>query len=157
VNLFDQSILFWLIEPRLNGGGHLFRGRVDQVNERARQLARRSGRPQLIRPQISVRDGSIGFRFGPPAGAIMPNGRWQPPVAGLGDMLTDIACDQTTFARSWRTRFNDGMSTAAQAALLGGAAAGLLGAILKRPMFAIAGGAVTAWAAHAIWTAPLRP
>ena len=42
------------------------------------------------------------------------------------------------------------------AALLGGLAAGLLGAILKRPLFGAGVGAAVGWGAHAIWTAPLR-
>jgi hypothetical protein len=147
----------FLVEPGLNQGGQVVMGSWQKAVELAHQQARRQRRPQIIRGSVPEPRGTIGFQFGRILAHVTQNGAVYPRGPALGDMLTDIACDQTTFARSWRARFNDGMSTAAQAALLGGAAAGLLGAILKRPMFAIAGGAVTAWAAHAIWTAPLRP
>jgi len=76
---------------------------------------------------------------------------------GMGDILTDWACESHTFARAWRTRLDDALVAGAVAAVAGGATAGLLGAILKRPLLGAAVGAATAWAAHAVWTAPLVP
>jgi len=78
-------------------------------------------------------------------------------MSGLGDVLTDIACDSTTFAQNWKTRLNDTISTGGQAALLGGGVAGLIGALMGRPIVGMIIGAGAAWTAHAIWTAPLAP
>jgi len=76
---------------------------------------------------------------------------------GMGDTLTDWACDQAAHNASWQERMSAGINTGAQAALVGGLAAGLLGALIKRPIFGAVAGGVTAWAAHYIWTAPIAP
>jgi hypothetical protein len=76
---------------------------------------------------------------------------------GLGDTLTDWACSSADFAQSWRERVNDALDTATTAAVIGAAAAGALGGLLGRPLLGAGVGAVTGWAAAAIWTAPQRP
>jgi uncharacterized membrane protein len=75
----------------------------------------------------------------------------------MGDTLTDFACDSATFAQSWRVRVDDALNTATVAAVIGATAAGLLGALIKRPLLGAGVGALTGWAAAAIWTAPQRP
>jgi len=74
----------------------------------------------------------------------------------MGDALTTWACDQAANSEAWRQRVNQGISAGAVAALIGGVGAGLLGGMLKRPLLGAAVGGVSAWAAHAIWTAPLK-
>jgi predicted lipid-binding transport protein (Tim44 family) len=74
---------------------------------------------------------------------------------GVGDALTDWACDQAAQNESWRARVDEGLGAGAQAALIGGLAAGLLGGILKRPAVGAVVGGMIGWGAHAIWTAPL--
>jgi len=76
---------------------------------------------------------------------------------GMGDTLTDWACDQAAHNASWQERMEQGLSSGAQAALIGGVAAGLLGSLIKRPLLGSAIGGVVGWAAHAIWTGPLAP
>lgn len=76
--------------------------------------------------------------------------------SGLGQStITDFMCSQTAASKSWRERLDEGLSSGAQAAMLGAAAAGLLGALLKRPIFAVAVGAGVGFAAHVVWTAPV--
>lgn len=79
------------------------------------------------------------------------------PAQGMGDTLTDWACSSSTFAQSWRTRLNDGLSAGAIGAIVGSSAAGLIGALIGQPFLGAAVGAAGGWAAYAIWTAPLRP
>jgi len=74
---------------------------------------------------------------------------------GMGDVVTDYLCAQTEASKSWRDRLSDGLSAGAQAAMLGAAAAGLLGGIIKRPLLGAAAGAALGFAAHVVWTAPV--
>lgn len=107
-----------------------------------------SGAPSFSRASLvaSISKARGGYRV-----------RFNQSLRGLGDTLTDWACDQAAHSQSWRERLNQGLDTGAQAALIGGLAAGLLGAMIKRPIFGAVVGGVTGWAAHAIWTAPLAP
>lgn len=77
-------------------------------------------------------------------------------LRGLGDTLTDWACDTQEFASNWRERVNSGLDVGTQAAVLGSAIAGGVGAILGRPFMGMALGAALGWGTHAIWTAPQR-
>jgi len=102
--------------------------------------------------------------YGRPTGAATRRERWYgkdvvsvPRVSGMGDTLTDWACESATFAASWRGRLNESLDTATVAAVVGAGAGGLLGALLKKPLLGLGVGAITGWAAAAIWTAPLRP
>lgn len=79
------------------------------------------------------------------------------PPCGMGDVLTDWACDGSTLAASWRSKLDDTLVAGAVAAAAGAATAGVLGALLKRPVLAAVVGAAAGWAAHAVWTAPLVP
>jgi len=81
----------------------------------------------------------------------------------LGDVLTDFACDAAANTRTWQQRLAAGLSTGAQAAVVGGIAAGLLGGLvsrgstsLLRPLLGAAAGAAVSWGAYAIWTGPLN-
>lgn len=82
--------------------------------------------------------------------------RFNQALRGLGDTLTDWACDTQEFADNWRERVNSGLDVGTQAAVLGAGIAGLIGALLKRPVLGIAVGAAVGWGTHAIWTAPQR-
>lgn len=115
----------------------------------AQRLASSTGRVAHIHATRG-RPGHIGFEKGCLLLRISPSG-------ALGDTLTDWACESATFAESWRGRVDDALDTATTAAVLGAGAAGLLGALVKRPLLGAALGAITGWTAAAIWTAPQRP
>jgi hypothetical protein len=75
---------------------------------------------------------------------------------GLGDStLTDYACNTAVAVQDWKTRLDDALSSGGQAALIGGGVAGLIGALIGRPIIGAAIGAAAGWGAHAVWTAPL--
>lgn len=125
----------------------------------ALQMARRTGRPILIRAQGRAPARTIGFVPGAPVAAMLPDGRvkrLRAPSQGVGDTLTDWACESQSFAQSWAQRVNDSLNTGTQAAALGAGIAGLLGAVVKRPLLGAAVGAAVGWGTHAIWTAPQR-
>jgi hypothetical protein len=87
--------------------------------------------------------------------AIMRYGR--DPYRGLGvGPLTEAACSETEFAQAWRERLNAGLNTAAVAAVIGGAAAGVIGAITGRMVVGAIFGAAIGYTANAVWTAPDR-
>lgn len=130
---------------------------------RTRSLRRVHGRASAIRlaERWAHRTGKIAHvhalgRHGS-RGALLarvgPNGLIE-YAGALGDALVDWACDQAEYASSWRQKMADSLGSGAQAALIGGAAAGLLAGLLKRPLLGVAVGALTGWATHAIWTAP---
>lgn len=118
-------------------------------------LARRTGRLSHIHAAVG-RTGHVGFFKGKLLAIVAPNGAVELHGAlyGMGDILTDMACSETEIARIWRERTNGALSAGAQAAIAGAAAAGLIGAIVKRPLIAAAAGAAVGWTSHAIWTAP---
>lgn len=102
----------------------------------------------------------VSHATGAPIAVIHPSGKVVPaagPAAasGLGDALTSWACDEERLAASWRQRLDEGISTGAQAALLGGALAGLISGFLGRPVLGAVVGGASSWAAYAIWTAPV--
>jgi hypothetical protein len=82
--------------------------------------------------------------------------RFNQSLRGLGDVLTDWACSRDESRVQAQQTVAAGMSTGAQAALAGGLAAGLIGAILKRPVLGAVVGGLTGWGAHAVWTADIR-
>jgi len=93
------------------------------------------------------------FATGTPA--VMRYGR--DPYRGLGvGPLTEAACSSSDFAQAWRQRLNDGLNTAAVAAVLGGAAAGAVGGVTGRILLGAVFGAAIGFAANAVWTAPAR-
>jgi len=75
---------------------------------------------------------------------------------GLGQVLTDIMCSETTVAQSWRGRVNDTVRAGAQAAILVGAAAGAIGAMIGRPLAGVLAGTVIGWTGNSVWTATHR-
>ncbi len=75
---------------------------------------------------------------------------------GLGQALTDLVCSETAVAGSWRARVVGGLNAGAQAALLGAAAAGFIGALIGKPVIAAAAGAAIGWSGYSIWTATYR-
>lgn len=73
----------------------------------------------------------------------------QAPYRGmLGDLLTDIACNQSQFAADWRNRFGEVMDTTLYVAVGAAAAAGLVGALTKKPLIGILAGGIVGWMAH---------
>lgn len=75
-------------------------------------------------------------------------------VDGLGQILTDLACSGSALNASWTQRTRDALNAAAQAAVAGGIAAGVVGGIAKKPLIAAGIGAVVAYSAFKVWTAP---
>jgi hypothetical protein len=82
--------------------------------------------------------------------------RFNQQLRGLGDALTDWACDNAQYTQSWRERVNSGLDSGAQAAVAGAAIAALVGGLLKRPFIGAVVGAGIGYGTHAIWTAPQR-
>lgn len=78
------------------------------------------------------------------------------PQQGMGQLLTDWACDQTAYARAWRERLGMALDAGAQSALVGGVVAGLIGAATKNLVAGVLGGAAAGWTAHTVWTATHR-
>lgn len=70
----------------------------------------------------------------------------------LGQLLTEYACDSSAAAASWHARVTQAISAGGKAAVVGGAAAALLGVFTKRPLIAALGGAGLTWAFYATWT-----
>lgn len=133
---------------------HLVWGRQAAVAA-AQRLARRTGRLSHIHA-FAGRRGHVGFVKGRLLAIVAPNGAMELHGAlyGMGDILTDMACSDTRIAQIWRQRTDDAVSAGTQAAIVGAAAAGIIGAILGKPLFGAAAGAAVGWTTHAIWTAP---
>lgn len=79
-----------------------------------------------------------------PKRSVSPRGRQK----GMGNLLTDLTCSQSQFAQDWRNRFGEVMSTTLYVAIGAAAAAGLIGAITKKPLVGVVAGAVVGWMAH---------
>lgn len=98
---------------------------------------------------------------GAPVAVIHPSGRVVPAsgaaaaTSGLGGTLTSWACDEERLAASWRDKLDEGLSTGAQAALVGGVLSGLISGFLGRPVLGAVVGGTASWATYAIWTAPV--
>lgn len=123
----------------------------------ATSIARRTGRIAHIHavaagPQRRATKGRLLAIVSPRGAVELHEGLY-----GMGDTLTDWACDSSAFAASWRKRLDEALDSAGTAALIGGTAAGLLGALVGRPALGAGVGALAGWAASAIWTAPHRP
>jgi hypothetical protein len=77
---------------------------------------------------------------------------WSPPegagLHGLGQTLTDLACSGSALNASWTTRTRDAMNAGLQAAIAGGIAAGVVGAVSKKPLIGAVVGAVLAMGAY---------
>lgn len=74
--------------------------------------------------------------------------------AGMGQILTDFACSGSALNASWVTRTQGVLAAALQAAAVGGAVAGVVGAVSKKPAVGAAAGAVLAYGVFKVWTAP---
>lgn len=130
----------------------------------AQRLARRTGRVAHIHRAVGSPRGHIGFEVGPLLAIVAPNGamEYQGAIGGMGDILTDMACSDTHIARTWRDRNNATIAAGTQAAIVGAAAAGLVGAIIgprgggKAPILGALAGAAIGWAGYAVWTAPYQ-
>lgn len=77
---------------------------------------------------------------------------------GLGQLLTGTLCDPTTVSRAFQERLTGALNAGSQAALVGGAMAGLVGAIggKRSPLVGAVAGAVIGWTANLVWTATHR-
>jgi len=73
---------------------------------------------------------------------------------GMGDLLNDALCSRPEYAAGWQRQLRSAVSQGRVAAAVGGAAAGLIGGLSKRPLIGALFGAGLGYAAHAIWTAP---
>lgn len=126
---------------------------VDSWKE-AGQIAFRVARRAKAPAHVSHGDTGAPVAVVHPSGNVVPvTGR--AAASGLGDTLTSWACDEERLAASWRSRLDEGLSTGAQAALLGGAVSGLIGSLLGRPVLAAVVGGAASWGAYAAWTAPV--
>jgi hypothetical protein len=77
---------------------------------------------------------------------------------GLGQLLTSTMCDPTSVSTAFQTRLTGALNAGSQAALVGGAIAGVVGAIAGKRSAVIGGvaGAVIGWTANLVWTATHR-
>lgn len=121
----------------------------------ARGMARRFRRPIPIRVPGRTPPGTIGLVPGRTVAIVRPSGHVD-TRQGMGDMLTDWACDSEEFATRWRQRLNNSLDNGAYAAAAGGAIGGVIGGVLKRPFLAAVAGAALGWGTHYLWTAPQR-
>lgn len=78
--------------------------------------------------------------------------------AALGQLLTSTVCDPTSVSAAFQTRLTGALNAGSQAALVGGAVAGVVGAIAGRrsPLIGAVAGAVVGWTANLVWTATHR-
>jgi hypothetical protein len=77
---------------------------------------------------------------------------------GLGQLLTSSLCDPTTVSTAFQTRLTGALNAGSQAALVGGAAAGVVGAIVgkRSAVLGAVAGAVVGWTANLVWTSTHR-
>jgi hypothetical protein len=78
--------------------------------------------------------------------------------AALGQLLTSTVCDPTSVSRAFQDRLTGALNAGSQAALVGGAAAGVVGAVAGKRSAVIGAvlGAVVGWTANLVWTATHR-
>jgi len=81
---------------------------------------------------------------------------WDPPEgAGLGQgLLTDLTCSGSALNTSWTVRTRSALNAGLQAAIAGGIAAGVVGAVSKKPLIGAVAGLALAFGAYRTWTAP---
>jgi hypothetical protein len=114
-----------------------------------------TGQPDIMRYGLDPYRGIMGLGQAP---YVRCGGPHLYPQPALGQLLTGSLCDPTTVSRAFQTRLTGALNAGSQAALVGGAVAGLVGAIAgKRSMLlgAVAGAAV-GWTANLVWTATHR-
>jgi len=99
----------------------------------------RTGQPDIMRYGRDPYRGIMGL------GATRARRRWK---VGMGDLLTDLACERSQFAADWRNRFGEAMNTTLVVAVGAAAAAGLIGALTKKPLLGLVAGGVVGWMAH---------
>lgn len=77
---------------------------------------------------------------------------------GLGQLLTGSLCDPTTVSRAFQERLTGALNAGSQAALVGGAVAGIVGALAGRrsALLGAVAGAAVGWTANLVWTATHR-
>ena len=77
---------------------------------------------------------------------------------GLGQILTSTICDPTSVSRAFQDRLRGALNAGTQAALVGGAVAGLVGAVAGKRSLAVGAvaGALVGWTANLVWTATHR-
>jgi hypothetical protein len=78
--------------------------------------------------------------------------------AALGQLLTSTVCDPTSVSRAFQDRLTGALNAGSQAALVGGAAAGVVGAVAGKHSAVIGAvlGALVGWTANLVWTATHR-
>ena len=81
-----------------------------------------------------------------------------PQGAALGQLLTGSLCDPTTVSAAFQTRLTGALNAGSQAALVGGAVAGVVGAIAGKhsALVGAVAGALVGWTANLVWTATHR-
>lgn len=77
---------------------------------------------------------------------------------GLGQVLTSSLCDPTSVSRAFQERLTGALNAGSQAALIGGAIAGLVGGLAGKRSLAggAVAGALVGWTANLVWTATHR-
>lgn len=109
-----------------------------------------TGQPDIMRYGLDPYRGIMGLGC---CGAPQPL-----QGAALGQLLTSTMCDPTTVSRAFQERLTGALNAGSQAALVGGAVAGLVGAIAGKRSLAVGAvaGALVGWTANLVWTATHR-
>jgi hypothetical protein len=108
-----------------------------------------TGQPDIMRYGLDPYRGIMGL------GCCGP----QPPQdAALGQLLTSTLCDPTTVSTSFQARLTGALNAGSQAALVGGAIAGVLGALAgkRSTILGAVAGAAAGWTANIVWTSTHR-
>jgi hypothetical protein len=112
-----------------------------------------TGQPDIMRYGLDPYRGIMGL------GAV-PARRRRRRRAGqaLGQILTSSICDPTTVSTAFQARLTSALNAGSQAALVGGAVAGVIGALAGKRSTLLGGvaGAVVGWTANLVWTATHR-
>lgn len=111
-----------------------------------------TGQPDIMRYGLDPYRGIMGLGCidGPP-------GTRGASGAGLGQVLSSL-CDPTATSAAFQTRLNGALNAGSQAALVGGAVAGVLGALAgkRSTLLGAVAGAAAAWTANLVWTSTHR-
>lgn len=113
-----------------------------------------TGQPDIMRYGLDPYRGIMGLGAIP----VPRRRRRRRPGQALGQVLTSSLCDPTTVSSAFQTRLTGALNAGSQAALVGGAAAGLIGAVVGKRSLLVGGiaGAVVGWTANLVWTATHR-
>lgn len=108
-----------------------------------------TGQPDIMRYGLDPYRGIMGL------GCCGPT---PPQDAALGQLLTSTLCDPTTVSASFQSRLTSALNAGSQAALVGGAIAGVLGALAGRrsTLLGAVAGAAAGWTANLVWTSTHR-